>query len=377
MAKKLVRVWLSLTIVLFSSITIYADENVQGDFFVKHVIINGEEIINYNLQYPFFIYDSTMYFPLSPEMGEICGFTAEMDWESRTLKILKTDSTRENISTNWMKNNMEDINTDVLPEVTVACYEKIDYKTGLLPASMGLGEDFIFTPATEILTSIARPELSVEEIDLEGMPVLSSGNYIFFPVRTLAESETLNWDIYFDPYYGICISTNEDISAETYCDKDEVLYNKGLVAYMQNYNSGIKDAYGQELLFFFKRATDVYSVETELLMAIAHKESTFNASATARGGALGMMQVMPATGANYGLSREQLYDAKTSIDFGAMYISERIAAYGGDWTKGLSAYNQGSSVVNRGTHSTAYATNILSAYNGIQNFVTINGYVAQ
>ena len=46
MTKKLMIVWLTLIMVLFSSISIYADEQVQGDFFEKHVIINGEEIIN-------------------------------------------------------------------------------------------------------------------------------------------------------------------------------------------------------------------------------------------------------------------------------------------------------------------------------------------
>ena len=91
MTKKLMIVWLTLIMALFSSISIYADEQVQGDFFEKHVIINGEEIINYNLQYPFVLYNDTTYFPLTPEMGEILGVSAEMDWESRTLKLLKTE----------------------------------------------------------------------------------------------------------------------------------------------------------------------------------------------------------------------------------------------------------------------------------------------
>ena len=66
-------VWLTFLMVLFSSISIYAEEDVQGDFFEKHVIINGEEIINYNLQYPFLMYNNTTYFPLSAEMEEILG----------------------------------------------------------------------------------------------------------------------------------------------------------------------------------------------------------------------------------------------------------------------------------------------------------------
>ena len=38
MKKKLILVWLTLLMVLFSSISIYAEEDVQGDFFEKHVI---------------------------------------------------------------------------------------------------------------------------------------------------------------------------------------------------------------------------------------------------------------------------------------------------------------------------------------------------
>ena len=37
MAKKLLSVWLSLTILIFSSISIYADEVIQGDFFLKNM----------------------------------------------------------------------------------------------------------------------------------------------------------------------------------------------------------------------------------------------------------------------------------------------------------------------------------------------------
>ena len=38
MAKKLLSVWLSLTILIFSSISIYADEVIQGDFFLKNIV---------------------------------------------------------------------------------------------------------------------------------------------------------------------------------------------------------------------------------------------------------------------------------------------------------------------------------------------------
>ena len=46
--------WLSLTILIFSSISIYADEVIQGDFFLKNIVINGENIVNYQLEWILF-----------------------------------------------------------------------------------------------------------------------------------------------------------------------------------------------------------------------------------------------------------------------------------------------------------------------------------
>ena len=356
MAKKLIFVWLTLLMVLFSSISIYADENVQGDFFVGKIVINGGEIINYNLQYPFITYNNNTYIPLTSEIGEICGFSAEMDKESRTLKLLKTDSTRNTISDNWMKNNNEDITLKVVSEARVVAYDA--NKT-----------------EEEETDAIKAPKLFVDELDLSEQPVLSYGQVTYIPLRAIATDEKFNWDIYYDPYYGVTVSTKEGITAESLCNKSEAALNKGLSTYIRYANPSITGTLANEYVHLFKRAATVYKVDAKLLMALAQKESTFNAGATAGGGSIGMMQIMPATGANYGLSKTDLYNAKKNIDFGAMYISERIAAYNGDWIKGLSAYNQGSAKVSRGAHSTAYANRIMGAYNAINNYLNINGYV--
>lgn len=61
MAKKLLSVWLSLTILIFSSISIYADEVIQGDFFLKNIVINGENIVNYELSNPFLMHNDRLY----------------------------------------------------------------------------------------------------------------------------------------------------------------------------------------------------------------------------------------------------------------------------------------------------------------------------
>ncbi len=355
MAKKLILVWLTLLMVLFSSISIYADENVQGDFFVKNVVINGEEIVNYNLQCPFFQYRNTLYIPLTPGIGEICGFTATVDWDSHTLKLLKTDSTKKNISSNWLMNDNKPVTAEVVRGMTIEVYDSATYvETG----------DHFDVPG------IAHETLRLEE----DAPLLKVGKFAYLPLRAFTGSEIFKWGIHFDPYFGVCISTKSEISAKDYWDGAESARNQALVSYIQRYNGTISTSVAQNLVFFFQRAADVYDTDELLLMAIARRESTFNAfsgygSSTRPAG---MMQLLPSTGARYGLTLDDLYDPYTNISFGAMYISERIKAYGGNWTVGLSAYNQGSSKVNRGSYSTAYAAKVLDAYNGLAKYLADN-----
>ncbi|HVI40965.1 MAG TPA: lytic transglycosylase domain-containing protein [Anaerovoracaceae bacterium] len=378
MAKKLISVWLSLTILLFSSISIYADENVQGDFFNKNIVINGETIVNNHLQFPFFLYKDATYFPLTPEMGEILGLKAEMNFESRTLKLLKTEPSLVNISESWKKNEKEDVLTQVFSGTQVLAYELEPQSLEEIAqdeASTDDPTDISQTTEGSISDEVIDiPELSVREIDLAGLPVLTRGDIIYLPIKAMTGENGLGWDVYYDSYTGIYVSTKEGTPAKSFWNEAESKYNKGLVSYIQKYNGSYTVSKAQELVFMFKNAAKTYHIDEKILMAVAHKESTFNAKSGEKGGAAGMMQVMPSTGARYGLSVEQLLDAETSINFGAMYLSERIAAYGGDLTKGFSAYNQGSVAVNRGSFSTRYANRVIGTINGINSYLTSNGY---
>jgi len=377
MAKKLISVWLSLTILLFSSISIYADENVQGDFFIKNIVINGETIDNNHLQFPFFLYKDTTYFPLTPEMSEILGLKAEMDLESRTLKLLKKEPSLSNISDCRKKNEREDVLTQVFSDVKVYAYEIDRHSLEEIVEdgeSADTTEDIQNPEGTIDDVVIAFPELIVKEIDLTELPVLTKENIIYLPLRAMTGEGGFGWSVYYDPFTGIYVSTNADVPAESYWNEAESKYNRGLVNYIRSYNASHTENKAQELVFLFKNAAKTYGIDEKILMAVAHRESTFNPRSGANGGAVGIMQVMPSTGARYGLSVEQLLDAETSINFGAMYLSERITAYGGDLTKGFSAYNQGSVKVNRGTYSTRYANRVISTIDNINSYLTSNGY---
>ena len=77
MIKKCLSVWLSLMILVFSSIPIYSDEIVRADYFLKNIAIDGENIINYELSNPFLIYNDRVYIPMDQEVGRIMGFEAD------------------------------------------------------------------------------------------------------------------------------------------------------------------------------------------------------------------------------------------------------------------------------------------------------------
>ncbi|TDK28458.1 LysM peptidoglycan-binding domain-containing protein [Luteimonas aestuarii] len=83
-----------------------------------------------------------------------------------------------------------------------------------------------------------------------------------------------------------------------------------------------------------------------LLFGILAKESNGRVHSRSRAGALGPLQFMPATGARFGLGRDDTgfdtrYDARMSADAAAAYLSERFAELGNNIEYWLAAYNGG------------------------------------
>lgn len=122
-----------------------------------------------------------------------------------------------------------------------------------------------------------------------------------------------------------------------------------------------------ELNTYFKEAATTYNVDVKLLKAIAKAESNFNPSDTSRSGAMGIMQLMPATAKGLGVT--DAYDARQCIIGGAKYISDKIAMYDGDITLALAAYNAGSGNVKKYggvppfTETQNYIKKVLGYYN--------------
>ncbi len=111
----------------------------------------------------------------------------------------------------------------------------------------------------------------------------------------------------------------------------------------------------------FEEASKETGVDIRLLKAVGKAESGFDPSATSYCGAMGVMQLMPATAASLGVS--DAYDARQNIMGGARYLSSLLERYGGDVRLAVAAYNAGSGTVDK--------------YGGVPPFEETQNYVAR
>lgn len=103
-----------------------------------------------------------------------------------------------------------------------------------------------------------------------------------------------------------------------------------------------------------ERMADRYGVDPYLVAAVARAESGFDPNVVSRAGAVGLMQVMPATAAWVvgldtwqGRADPELTDADDSLELGACYLAFLLKYFAGDRLAAVAAYNAGQGVVGR------------------------------
>jgi soluble lytic murein transglycosylase-like protein len=116
-----------------------------------------------------------------------------------------------------------------------------------------------------------------------------------------------------------------------------------------------------------EKAAASAAVEPNLLRAVIVVESGFNSRAVSKRGAVGLMQLMPATAARFGVTDR--YEARDNVTGGARYLKFLLGRFGQDVRLALAAYNAGEEAVDRNggqippfSETMAYVPRVLKIY---------------
>lgn len=94
------------------------------------------------------------------------------------------------------------------------------------------------------------------------------------------------------------------------------------------------------------RATAVRNrLSPELLHAVIRAESAYDAAAVSSAGAIGLMQLMPATAERYGVG--DIWDPADNLQGGAAYLRDLLELFDQDLRLALAGYNAGENAVLR------------------------------
>ena len=118
-------------------------------------------------------------------------------------------------------------------------------------------------------------------------------------------------------------------------------------------------------------ATD-YQIEPALARSVVHVESAFNPYAYSPKGAMGLMQLMPATARRFGV--RNVWEPQENIEGGVKYLRWLLDRYNGNHRLALAAYNAGEGAVDQYREIPPYSEtvdyvrkvlDVLSVYRGI------------
>lgn len=121
-----------------------------------------------------------------------------------------------------------------------------------------------------------------------------------------------------------------------------------------------------QILNIVSQISKKHGVDEKLVQALIKQESGFNPKAKSKAGAMGLMQLMPATAKNLGV--KDPYNTVQNVEGGVKYLKSMLNKYNGNVILALAAYNAGPGAVDKYSgvppysETQNYVKNILANY---------------
>jgi soluble lytic murein transglycosylase-like protein len=125
-------------------------------------------------------------------------------------------------------------------------------------------------------------------------------------------------------------------------------------------NEYYKASNKRKLSQHIRKAADTHQLPYALIHAVIRVESAFNPQAVSKAGAQGLMQLMPATAARFGV--QDPFNPIENIRGGSTYLRHLLTLFNNNYALALAAYNSGENTVIR------YG-NKIPPYRETQNYV--------
>lgn len=120
-----------------------------------------------------------------------------------------------------------------------------------------------------------------------------------------------------------------------------------------------------------EKYAEAYALDANLVYAVIKAESNFQPNAQSPAGACGLMQLMPGTAAEMGVT--EIFDPAQNIAGGSQYLSRMLELFNGDVRLALAGYNAGPENVKKYAgippfeETQNYVNRVLRFHNGFTN----------